>query len=134
MASRMFRETLSIFSLLIITWFTAGCSLLEPAPTTPASMAAVSQVFTGNYDEVWRAIQKALVSYPIQINNSDQGIIETDVIKGDQVWQPPFKKKAEKRNIRYALRVNAIKGRVQNKNSVRVAISKNMSLEKDFFS
>ncbi len=128
MASRTFLVTLLTFNL----FFSLGCALLEPAPqTTPGP---VSKVLTGSYDEIWRAIQKAFVNYPIQVNNNDQGIIETDIIKGEQIWQPPFLTKGEKRNLRYVLRVNTVKGRVRNKDSVRVTVTKTVSLEKDFFS
>jgi hypothetical protein len=109
-----------------------GCALLEPSQ--PTSLGPAHKIIFGDYDEIWRAIQKALVNYPIQINNSDQGIIETDIIKGEQIWHAPHIKQKEKRNPRYVIRVNVVKGTSKNKSSSRVSVTKSISLEKDFFS
>jgi hypothetical protein len=111
----------------------SGCAIIEPEPPQ-ATMGPHSKVFEASYDEVWRAVQKSLVSYPIQLNNIDQGIIETDSIKGPQVWRPPFNKNDEKTNQKYILRVNVVKGQVNKKESTRVTILKSISIEKDFFS
>lgn len=129
----MMSHTLRATLLLSSIYFLSACALLEPTPH-PETMAPQARIFTGQYDEVWRAIQKALVRYPIQLNNIDQGIIETEIIKGDQIWQTPFKREAMKSNPKYILRVNVVKGRSKGKDSVRVTVLKSISLEKDFFS
>lgn len=132
MALRTFHAILLISSLSLVV---SGCSLFGSAPDTiPAINAPVFKVIQGDPDEIWRAIQKAMVQYPIQVNNSEQGVIETDVIKADQAWHAPFEKKKEKRNLRYVLTVSVVKGRVKNQNSSRVTISKVASLDRDFFS
>ncbi len=128
MALRTLLAILSIFSMTL-----GGCALFtspeEVRPNTP-----YVRVFESSYDEVWRAIQKALANYPIQLNNIDQGIIETDTIKGDQIWHPPYNQKNKKMIARYTLQVKVAKGRVQNNDSTRVTLIKKQSVTKDFFS
>jgi hypothetical protein len=129
------RTLLAILLISSLSLAVSGCALFEPAPqSAPDINAPVTKVIPGDADEIWRAIQKAMVQYPIQVNNSDQGVIETDVIKAENAWQAPFEKKKEKRNLRYVLKVNVVKGRVKNQNSSRVTISKVAALERDFFS
>lgn len=128
MGLRTFHAILWILCSLIPL---GGCALLEP-PEKDLPPGPQTQVFVVPYDEVWRAVQKALINYPIQLNNIDQGLIETDIIKAEQVWRPPFG--APPANWRYFLRVKVGKGDVNGRPSTRVAIFKNISLEKDFFS
>ncbi len=92
------------------------------------------QVMTGSYDEIWRAIQKSFAGYPIQINNLDQGILETDVIKGAQVWVAPFEKSPRPSNYHYVINVRVVKGRSKGKESAQVTVVKRISMQRDFFS
>lgn len=98
-------------------------------PTSPQV-----QVFNTSFDEVWRAVQKTLAGYPIQINNIDQGLVETDVINNNDIWRAPFRREAKYMSPRYMLRVNVTRGKMKNRDSTRVSIFKNMIIEKDFFS
>lgn len=130
MKSLTYRAILLIFS----GFFVGGCALWD-SPPVKESMGPQYRIFEGSYDEVWRAVQKSLASYPIQINNIDQGIIETDNIKGDQIWRPPFQQDRKPINLRYVIRVNVVKGRPTKKGeTVKVTILKSITLEKDFFS
>lgn len=118
---------LGLFLLLV------GCAQLDPQPEKNLSTSPPSQVFVGEFDDVWRAVLKAFTKYPIKVNNTDLGILETDQIKGDEVWSPPFLEKKYK-NFHYSLRVQVVRGKLKNQNSVRVSVAKKMSLDTDFFS
>jgi hypothetical protein len=111
----------------------SGCASLadddKPVVNDPAN-----RVIVGSYDEVWRAMQKAFSNYPIQVNNLDQGILETDIIKGAQIWNPPFIKNPKLTNYRYTINVRVIKGKTQGQESVRLIVTKKINLQRDFFS
>jgi hypothetical protein len=132
----MFRTTRSIFKFLIVSGLAfqlAACaSMNEEKPNT--IKGPVSRVVRGNYDEVWRAVQKSLAGYPIQVNNIDQGLIETDAVKVGQLWLPPFEKSPKAPNVKYSLQVRVIKGQSQNQESAQVSVRKRLSLQRDFFS
>jgi hypothetical protein len=111
----------------------SGCALFgDDKPETVNG--PVAKVLVGSYDEIWRATQKAFSNYPIQVNNLDQGILETDVIKGSQIWQAPFQKSARSPNVRYTISVHVIRGKAQGQESARVLIAKKINLQRDFFS
>ena len=119
--------------LLISSWALGGCALFTPPAENKPNTPHI-QVYEYSYDDVWRAVQKALANYPIQLNNIDQGIIETDILKGDQVWQPPYAKGKQKISPRYTIKVKVAKGQVQGEESTRVTLLKKQSVTKDFFS
>lgn len=125
MKSRTFLVTLTIFSLWI-----SGCAALsqkEPPST-------YSAVFTASYDELWRALQKAMARYPIRMNNADTGQLETDIIKPDQMWQPAHEKRNYSPGERYAIKVFSTRGQARGKSEVtRLTIEKVMTIERDFF-
>lgn len=151
MISRMFRATRLIFKrssgrrlsgtrstgglalAYVALLFCSGCALWGASPQSNPNEPP-AQVFFESYDEVWRAAQKALVHYPIQINNIEQGLIETDAIKGAQVWRAPFQKDQPTASLRYLLRVNVVRGKAAAKESVKVTILKKIIIQKDFFS
>lgn len=128
MASRTLLAILSIFSFAL-----GGCALFTPPEENNPNLPHV-RVYDSSFDEVWRAIQKALVSYPIQMNNIDQGVIETDFVKADQVWRAPVQITKKAISPRYQLSVKVIKGKIKNRESTRVLLAKKQKLEKDFFS
>jgi hypothetical protein len=119
-----------IFSLFAF----GGCAILEPPSAPPASLEPHSQVYVADYDQVWRAMQKAAAGYPLQTNNIDQGILETDTVKHGQIWQAPFKRDRKQLLGRYRLKFKITKGKVSGHESMRVTITKMISQEKDFFS
>lgn len=128
MISRTFLEILTIFSLAI---FITNCSLFDPIIDTEP-IGPVSQTFGGSYDEVWKAVQKSLLKYPIQVNNIDQGIIATDKIKINSIWHSADRKNKYK-NAYYNLQAKVTKGHIGKKESFLVSITKTISVEKDFF-
>ncbi len=110
---------------------TAGCASFDDKPKIEGP---ATRVLVGNYDEIWRAIQKSFASYPIQVNNLDQGILETDVIKGAQVWVAPYEKSPRPANYHYVINVRVVKGNTGGHESAQVMIVKHISMQRDFFS
>jgi len=124
---------------ILLTAFAAlvslgGCDAMVQEDKPATFNGPASRVIVGGYDEVWRALQKAFSSYPIQVNNLDQGILETDIIKGAQIWSPPFVKNARPVNYRYTLSARVIRGKTAGQESVRIIVSKKINLQRDFFS
>jgi hypothetical protein len=127
------RRVLRLASLCL--WLPlAACAWLEPRSEAPVSHEARVEVFAADYEEVWRAMQKALVSYPLQTNNVDQGVLETDELKLGQVWSAPFPRDRKQLIGRYRLKLKLTKGKAGGRTSMRVAVLKQIRHEKDFFS
>lgn len=126
----------SLVTLLIFSSLQLGCALFDSNSNEAQDLREpVIDVYDASYDETWRALQKAFSRYPIRLNNSDTGELETDIIKPDQMWQPPHKKIKYSPGQRYYIRVLATKGFGPNKKvSTRVSIEKVMTIDRDFFS
>ncbi len=113
----------------------AGCAQ-EPVQTRKEKVIRkfVNQkVFYFPYDSVWRAAQLAL-KYPIAINNMDNGVLETDLVKADDGFLAPGEAKTPSSGVRYKITLVLAKGRVDNRDSVRVTVSKVIEKKRDFFS
>lgn len=120
--------------VLIASCTLMGCSLFDKKPSAHARMAQVSKqkVFYANYDSVWRAAHAA-IKYPLAQENQDTGIIETEYIKGIDGWIAPDQKPPST-GLRYKLILTFAKGKVDNRESVRITVLKKMEILKDFFS
>lgn len=92
------------------------------------------QVYYASFEEVWRSVNLVLQSYPIRISNMDQGIIETDQIRGYRVWTPPHRPNDTSGGLSYRLIMHVIRGHYDGQNAIRVTVLKEKSLQKDFFS
>jgi hypothetical protein len=93
-----------------------------------------SKAIAASYEETWRAIQKALMNYPIRINNIDAGVIETEVLRGQELWRAPHLEEKYQPGIRYSIKVTAIKGESERGQSTMVSVQKILRHEKNFFS
>lgn len=94
----------------------------------------VQGIFYESYEKVWRAAQFALSGYPLAVNNIDTGKLETDEIKGFDIWKPPHEKKEPGSGMRSRIDILVSKGRAKGRPSVRVRIDKKIEVQKDFFS
>lgn len=113
----------------------AGCAG-QPVPSRKdrAIRKLVNQkIFYFPYDSVWRAAQLAL-KYPIAINNMDNGVLETDLIKADDGFLAPGEAKTPSSGVRYKITLVLAKGKVDGRESVRVTVSKSIEKKRDFFS
>ncbi len=90
-----------------------------------------SRTFNAPYEMVWRATQQALLNYPMNINNMDTGQLQTLYITGKHRYQAPHNEQEFlPSGFQYRLNVNIIKGEKRS----RVVISKEVRLQRDFFS
>ncbi len=95
--------------------------------------ASYQKIYYASYDNVWRAAQLAL-KYPIAMNNMDNGVLETEFIKADEGFQPPFQEEAgASSGLRYKINMILVKGKSEGRDSVRVTIRKTTEKRRDFF-
>lgn len=121
-------KTLSLPLILSSFLFLGACATNEEIKTEKTDY---SRVFRAPYETVWRATQQALLNYPMNINNMDTGQLQTLYITGKHRYKAPHKKrKPYPSGYQYRLNINIVKG----KNASKVVISKNVRLQKDFFS
>lgn len=120
-----------------VAWGAAACT---PVPSKPDKTSdkiirksANQKVFQYPYDSVWRASQLAL-SYPIAVNNMDNGTLETDWIKAIDGFQAPTAQKEPSSGIRYKISLTLVKGRLDGRESVRITMNKRIEKQRDFFS
>lgn len=87
--------------------------------------------YSASFEETWRAVQQAIISYPLRINNMDMGQIQTTPIRGATAFKPPTETKNLTGGNRYVLNINVIKvgpGRT------KVTIAKDQEVVRDFIS
>lgn len=129
------RFTMRLISKLIIASLLAltGCTTMheDPERIEIPNPGPKVQVYNSPYLEVWRATLITVGKYPLKSYDEDSGVIETDLIKGEEVWIPPHKKKYVRGGYRYRITARVIKG--SEKNSTKVIILKQPEIQKDFF-
>jgi hypothetical protein len=100
-----------------------------PTKATPISN---EQEYKATFEETWRAVQQAIISYPLKANNMDIGQIQTASIRGSNQFKPPDQLKGAAANgHRYSLTINVVKGGVK---KTRVTIAKDTMVYRDFIS
>ena len=127
------------FALLVLLVLSGGCSTFDPdndgTDTEAQSGGPRELVFREPFESVWRAVQYALVKYPIKLADMDAGVLETDYVKGDAAWQSPHVRKPPSGGRKYKLNVRVLKGRVgESQAATKVIISKRIEIQRDFFS
>lgn len=120
--------------LTAILLFSCGCALFEDRSRPPMVYGPREQVFYAEFDEVWRAVNLVLQPYPLRVSNMDNGTIETDLIRGDRVWESPFDVSRSISGSAYHLVIRVVKGRLDGKAATKVIIQKESQLQSDFFS
>lgn len=126
---------LDFFALSLVLCL--GTGVLTSCVTTPnftPKGGSVTEVFLGSYDEVWRATQKALVKYPIRVNNSDTGLLQTDYIRGAKAYRPPHSKDKPSSGYRHQITLRLAKGSIKGRPAVKVTVTKTPEIQRDFFS
>lgn len=124
----MRKSTTAVF-LVAFALLTACVTKPEFTPDGP-----VTQIFRGSYDDVWRATQKALAKYPIRVNNSDTGILQTDYVRGGKAYKPPFSNETFSSGYRHQITLRLARGQAKGQPAVKVSITKSPEMQRDFFS
>ncbi len=126
-----FSNLILLLSLLLLN----ACSFFGVETDEPKDMGPQTTIFEGEYDKVWRAAQLALARYPIKINNMDAGHLETDYIKREKIWIPPYNRKPPAAGERHQITLRMVKGLSDNnKDAVKVTVTKAVEILNDFFS
>jgi hypothetical protein len=121
-------------SNLVFLFVLTGCALFEERTGPPIFYGPREQVFYANFEEVWRSVNLVLQPYPLRVSNMDQGMLETDEIRGYRVWGPPHKSDVAASGETYRLTIRVIKGALANRAATKVTIVKDSQLRRDFFS
>lgn len=112
----------------------SGCALFEERGQPPQVYGPREQIFNANFDEVWKAVNLVLQAYPLRVSNMDQGIIETDSIRGNRVWTPPYGRESSGSGRAYSLNVRVIRGKSETNPQTKVVLLKEARIQTDFFS
>lgn len=120
-----------------------GCSLFGGGKPEPVFVR--QHIYPAAYDEVERAMKQAMIRYPQKIDNPDAGIYETDWIRGDLRFKPAhfhqqaqseganYRQQMFSEGYRYRLIVRLVRGKFEDKSAIKVTISKQSVLQRDFF-
>jgi hypothetical protein len=119
--------------LIIISALGCSSATVEPERIDIKNPGPKTQNYTAAFPNVWKSCLIVLGKYPLKSYDEDSGIIETDFIRGEDVWVAPHRKKYVVGGYRYKLNLRVIKGRTGNKNVTKVIINKLPELQKDFF-
>ncbi len=92
---------------------------------------AYTKSFRASFDEVWRAAQQAVISYPLKVNNMEQGTIQTTLLRSHTYFKPPHLEKRHAGGYRYDLQLTLIK---ESKTITAVSLQKKLQVYKDFIS
>lgn len=121
------RTMLRVFTLLSL--------LTMMACTSPRPVEEIVKIeereFHANFEEIWRATQQAIISYPLKINNMDSGQIMTTPIRGTAAFKPPYQSKSYTGGHRYTLSIQVIK---VGPDLTKVSIAKDQEVARDFIS
>jgi len=112
-----------------------SCSLFDVKPSVHSELATEikQRVYFAPYDSVWRAAHSVL-KYPIAQENQDNGVIETEFVKGIDGFLPPDQKTTPSNGIRYKIVLTFAKGHTEGRESTLLTIDKKVEILRDFFS
>ena len=136
------QETVQIFKSRTQLFFTLlfGAAVMlctSCAEKTIANESSVkdpeTRVFFDDFDKVWTAIHLAVRKYPVLVDNRDSGLLETNFVKGEKFFTDPDDNRP-KQGLRYKIIIRAVKGKVENKNAIKVTVLKSAEVQPDFFS
>jgi hypothetical protein len=122
--------------LTLIMVSALGCSSanVEPERIDIKSPGPKTRIYQSPFANVWKSCLIVLGKYPLKSYDEEAGVIETDYIRGEDVWIAPHRKKYVSGGFRYKLSLRIIKGKSNNKPVTKVVIVKQPELQKDFFS
>ena len=131
----LFPRSTRKMKLLLSLVFLIGCTSTTEQPKLVESADPQEKIFREPYDDIWRAVQLAMATYPIKVNNQDAGVLETESIRGDSAWVSPGQRRPPAGGFRYKIVVRVVRGRTdRNAPAGRVTILKSGEIQRDFFS
>lgn len=98
----------------------------------PELKQSFEKTYTAKYEDVWRAIQQSIMSYPLRVNNMDTGQVHTTTVRGRLAFKSPqIEGRTPGGGYSYKVYFSVIR---EAKNKTRVIITKRAEKKKDFFS
>ena len=94
----------------------------------------VARVYAAKYEEVEGAIKQAMIRYPQRVDNTEAGIFETDYVKGEARFRSPAASTEFSPGYRYRLLLRLVRGKNDEKPAVKVLVTKQAEIARDFFS
>jgi hypothetical protein len=128
------RSICSKLALAALMLSLSGCALFQDRPGPPTYLGPREQIYYATFDEVWRAVNLVLQPYPLRVSNMDQGVLETDTIRGFKTWTPPYAPNQASAGITYKMKIRVVKGTQQGSSATKVVIDKDLEVQHDFFS
>ncbi len=130
--ARLISNSLILFLLAGVV-SVLGCTTASDRLKPLEKGASVERVFFASYEEVERALKQAMIKYPQRVDNTEAGIFETDYIKGEQRFKPANLKVHYSNGYIYRILLRLVRGRTDDKNAVKVVVTKQIELKRDFF-
>ena len=113
---------------VVLSFGTLTACVSTPVPT---ENTVYEKEYNASYEEVWRACQQAVLSYPLKINNMEQGLIQTTSLRSHVYFKPPHLTKKQANGYRYDLSFSIFKISAK---KTKMSIQKNLQLYRDFVS
>jgi hypothetical protein len=126
-----FKKLAHLFIYLCLGYF-SSCASIDSIHNKKGLYR--ESVYSGSYDRVWKAAEKSLENYVLSNNNSEAGIIQTDWIRGDDIWSPPTATKRPSSGQRQRITLFFTRGKSGGASSIRVQVKKEAEIIKDFVS
>jgi len=132
-APRIFKTF--ILSAVLICGVGCASHPFDSSPETEGDKkdTVYTKVYPYSFEAVWRAAQLS-VKYPIAVNNSENGILETEWIKSMDGFVSPIATKEPSSGHHYKILLTVVKGKVEAHHSIRVTVRKTIERQLDFFS
>lgn len=130
----LFRSTQKYAFVTVLALY--GCASSQPLPR-PLDLP-YTFIYAGRFDDVWKATVAVLESYTITVANREAGLLQTDW--ESQRYNPDLYENPEVPNtleeVRSRLKIKLSKAMINGSNepAVRVQISKEFEVFKNFFS
>ncbi len=126
----------STFIYALILGSLTACT---PLPQKADQPTDIERVYSATPEEIQRAIKQVMLKYPQRVDNLEEGIFETDYIKGEQRWHPPDKLPDKPGHFgagyRYRILIHILKGKRDGKFPVvKAIVTKAIEDQADFFS
>lgn len=120
--------------LILVSLSLTACALFEERTGPAKFYGPRDQVYYAEFEEVWRAINLVMQPYPLRVSNMDQGLLETDEIRGYRVWYPPHVSETAPTAEYYHISVRVVKGNLGKRAATKVTLIKDVQYQRDFFS
>ena len=127
-------SALAAFLAVGVSSLLTGCTLATDRLDKRLKVGEpVVKVFFSKYEDVEAALKLAMLKYPQRVDNTEAGIFETDYVKGESRFKPPYKSVDYSSGYRYRILIRLVKGKTVAKQAVKVVVLKQIETAGDFF-